>query len=153
MPDHAAADPDGMTFWTERHICSLATVRPDGTPHLVPVGVVYDPETGLARIITSGTSAKARRISAAGTLPVAVTQVDRGRWTTLEGLARVNQAPEAVADAERRYAARYGEPRPNPLRVVIEIEVRRVLGTVKVRLPETKAESGAETATEPETSG
>ncbi|MEY9892037.1 PPOX class probable F420-dependent enzyme [Catenulispora sp. MAP5-51] len=128
-------DPDGMAFWTERHICALATVRPDGTPHLVPVGAVYDPETGLARIITSGTSAKARRIAAAGTLPAAVTQTDRGRWTTLEGVARVNPDPEAVADAERRYAARYGEPRPNPLRVVIEIEVKRVLGTVKVPLP------------------
>ena len=64
-----------------------------------------------------------------------MTQTDRGRWTTLEGVARVNPDPEAVADAERRYAARYGEPRPNPLRVVIEIEVKRVLGTVKVPLP------------------
>jgi F420H(2)-dependent biliverdin reductase len=131
----ASTDADGMAFWTERHICTLASVRPDGTPHLVPVGAVYDPATGLARVITSGTSTKARRILAAGTLPVAVTQVDRGRWTTLEGLARVNQDPEAVRDAERRYAARYGEPRVNPLRVVIEIEVRRVLGTVKVPLP------------------
>lgn len=135
VPDPVLTDSDGMAFWTERHICSLASVRPDGTPHLVPVGAVYDPSTGVARIITSGTSTKARRILRAGTLPVAVTQTDRARWTTLEGMARVNQDPEAVADAERRYAARYGEPRPNPLRVVIEIEVRRVLGTVKVPLP------------------
>ena len=134
--ESAPTDSDGMAFWTERHICTLASVRPDGTPHQVPVGAVYDPTTGLARIITSGTSAKARRILAAGTLPVAVTQVDRGRWTTLEGVARVNQDPEAVRDAERRYAARYKEPRVNPLRVVIEIEVRRVMGTVKVPLPE-----------------
>lgn len=135
MSDPASPDPDGMEFWTERHLCSLATVRPDGTPHLVPVGAVYDPATGLARIITSRTSAKARRILAAGALPAAVTQVAGRRWTTLEGVARVNQDPEAIRDAERRYAARYGEPRPNPLRVVIEIEVRRVLGTVKVPLP------------------
>jgi hypothetical protein len=65
-----------------------------------------------------------------------VTQIDGRRWTTLEGVARVNQDPEAVAEAERRYAARYRTPRVNPLRVVIEIEVRRVLGTVKVPLPE-----------------
>ena len=133
--DSVPTGSDGMDFWTERHICTLASVRPDGTPHLVPVGAVYDPATGLARVITSGTSAKARRIAAAGSLPVAVTQVDGRRWTTLEGVARVNTDPEAVADAERRYAARYKEPRPNPLRVVIEIEVRRVLGTVKVPLP------------------
>lgn len=138
LPDPASTtppDPDGMTFWTERHICSLATVRPDGTPHLVPVAVVYDPATGLARIITNRTSAKARRILAAGTLPASVTQVDGPRWTTLEGMARVNQDPDAIADAERRYAARYFEPGPNPLRVVIEIEVQRVLGSVKVPLP------------------
>jgi PPOX class probable F420-dependent enzyme len=129
-------DPEAMEFWTERHLCTLATVRPDGTPHVVPVGAVYDPETGLLRIITSGSSLKARRILAAGSLPAAVTQIDGRRWTTLEGVARVNQDPEAVAEAERRYAARYRTPRANPLRVVIEIEVRRVLGTVKVPLPE-----------------
>ena len=130
------ADADPMAFWTERHLCTLATVRPDGTPHVVPVGAVYEPATGLVRIITSGTSAKARRIQTAGLLPAAVTQIDGRRWTTLEGLARVNQDPDAVADAERRYAARYRAPRVNPLRVVIEIEVHRVMGTVKVPLPE-----------------
>ena len=33
-----------------------------------------------------------------------------------------------VRDAERRYAARYRQPRPNPQRVVVEIAVDRVLG-------------------------
>ena len=133
-------DPDpgaeALAFWTERHLCTLATVRPDGTPHVVPVGAVYDPEAGLVRIITSGASLKARRVLAAGSLPAAVTQIDGRRWTTLEGVARVNRDPGAVADAERRYAARYRTPRANPLRVVIEIEVRRVLGTVRVPLPQ-----------------
>lgn len=137
-PREADIDPDGMGFWSERHLCSLATVREDGTPHVVPVGVTYDPETGLARIITGGTSAKARRIAAAGALPAAVSQVDGPRWTTLEGVARVNRDPEAVADAVRRYAKRYREPGPNPLRVVIEIEVQRVLGSVKVPVPPPK---------------
>ena len=36
---------------------------------------------------------------------------------------------ESVADAERRYAARYRQPRPNPARIVIEIAVRKVLGS------------------------
>jgi PPOX class probable F420-dependent enzyme len=129
------SDPDGMGFWSERHLCTLATVRKDGTPHLVPVGVTYDPQTGIARIITSSTSAKARHIARSGPVPAAVSQVDGGRWTTLEGLARVNQDPDAVADAVRRYAKRYRQPGENPLRVVIEIEVHRVLGSVKVPLP------------------
>jgi hypothetical protein len=37
---------------------------------------------------------------------------------------------EQVADAERRYAARYEPPRPNPSRVVVEIRVTNVLGNV-----------------------
>ena len=38
--------------------------------------------------------------------------------------------PESVADAERRYAERYRPPRVNPRRVVLEITVSRVLGTL-----------------------
>ena len=36
--------------------------------------------------------------------------------------------PEAVADAERRYAERYRTPRVNPLRVVLVMQVERILG-------------------------
>ncbi len=60
---------------------------------------------------------------------MAVSQVDRARWSTLEGIAVVREDPESVADAEARYAARYRTPRPNPERVVIEIAVTRVLGS------------------------
>ena len=62
--------------------------------------------------------------------PVAVCQVDGRRWSTLEGRAFIRDDPAAVADAERRYAARYRTPRENPRRVVIEIAVTRVLGSV-----------------------
>ncbi|WP_329571386.1 pyridoxamine 5'-phosphate oxidase family protein [Kitasatospora sp. NBC_01266] len=119
-----------LAFWAERHICTLTTLRPDGTPHVVPVGATYDPATGLARVITSAGSRKARNVAAAGEqgARVALCQVDGGRWATLEGLAVLRRAPEAVADAEARYALRYRTPRPNPERVVIEITVTRTLG-------------------------
>jgi PPOX class probable F420-dependent enzyme len=131
--EHQAA----LAFWEERRICFLANVRPDGTPHVVPVGVTFDPQTRIARVITDGASMKARLVerSPEGSARVAVSQVDGGRWSTLEGVARVRREPEVVADAERRYAVRYREPRVNPTRVVIEIAVDRVLGTVKVPLP------------------
>ena len=121
---------DFRAFWTERHLCTLTTIRPDGTPHVVPVGVTLDVETATARVITSRGSHKARQILAAGGAAVAVCQVDGRRWSTLEGRAVVRQEPEVVQDAERRYAERYRTPRPNPERVVIEIAVTRVLGTV-----------------------
>jgi PPOX class probable F420-dependent enzyme len=123
---------DFRVFWTERHLCTLTTSRADGTPHVVPVGVTLDVESGVARVISSGGSRKVRNVLAAGTagLPVAVCQVDGRRWSTLEGRAVVRRDADAVADAERRYAERYRTPRANPARVVIEIQVTRALGTV-----------------------
>ena len=47
----------------------------------------------------------------------------------LEGRAVVRDDPDAVADAERRYAQRYRTPRVNPARVVLEIALTRVLGS------------------------
>ncbi|MFI6499614.1 pyridoxamine 5'-phosphate oxidase family protein [Nonomuraea typhae] len=114
-------------FWEERHLCTLTTVRPDGTPHVVPVGVTLDIPAGIARVITSGTSRKAAFADGAR---VAVCQVDGRRWSTLEGHAVLRTEPEQIADAERRYTLRYKPPRPNPARVVIEIHVTRVMGNV-----------------------
>ena len=54
--------PGMLAFLAERHLATLATLRPDGSPHVVPVGVTFDPATATARVITSGTSAKARHI-------------------------------------------------------------------------------------------
>ena len=122
--------PDFRTFWTERHLATLTTVRPDGTPHVVAVGVTVDFEAGLARVITFAPSVKARLVRAAGAegIPVAVCQLDGPRWSTLEGRAVLRDDPASVLDAENRYAARYRQPKPNPQRVVIEIAVTRVLG-------------------------
>ncbi|SEK23552.1 PPOX class probable F420-dependent enzyme [Blastococcus sp. DSM 46786] len=116
-----------LEFLTERHLATLTTLRPDGTPHVVPVGVTYDAATTTARVITSGTSAKARHVRA-GQARVAVCQVDGRRWATLEGAAVVREDAASVADAEERYAQRYRRPRENPARVVIEISVDRILG-------------------------
>ncbi|MDK1473120.1 PPOX class F420-dependent oxidoreductase [Streptomyces sp. 549] len=124
-------DPGYLAFWQEYHLCTLTTPRPDGTPHVVPVGVTFEPETLTARVITRGTSAKVRNVRAAGPTGarVAVCQVSRGRWATLEGVATVVTEPEAVADAVARYAERYQRtPAPNPERVLIRIAVDRALG-------------------------
>jgi PPOX class probable F420-dependent enzyme len=127
-------DPAYLAFWRERYLCTLTTHRPDGSPHVVPVGVTYDPEAGLARIIARKTSTKVANVLSAGpdgTARVAVCQIDRARWATLEGLATIRTDPAAVADAMRRYAERYGRvPRENPDRVVIEIELTRAMGAV-----------------------
>jgi len=116
-----------LTFLTERHLATLTTLRTDGSPHVVPVGFTYQPETRLARVITSGPTAKARNAGRPGALG-ALCQVDRARWLTLSGPMHVVSDAEAVADAVRRYAGRYRQPRVNPLRVVLVMQVTRIMG-------------------------
>ncbi|MEV5436600.1 TIGR03618 family F420-dependent PPOX class oxidoreductase [Streptomyces sp. NPDC052682] len=129
--DPGAPDAPYLTFWQERHLCTLTTPRPDGTPHVVPVGVTYDPAARLARVIANKASKKVANVLAAGRegAAVAVCQVDGRRWATLEGRAFVRTERDRVAEAERRYTERYGRrPAPNPDRVVIEIELTRAMG-------------------------
>ena len=125
--DPADPGPGVLAFLAERHLATLTTLRSDGTPHVVPVGVTYDAATRIARVITSGTSAKAQHVRDGGRR-VAVCHVDGRRWLTLEGTAVVRDDPASVADAVERYAVRYRQPRENPARVAIEITVDRILG-------------------------
>ena len=117
-----------LDFWTQRRLCTVTTLRPDGTPHVVPMGVVIDPETDTAWAITSRTSRKARNLISNPT--IAVCCVDGRHWSTIEGTAIVTDDPDLVAEAERRYAERYKVPRDNPSRVAIRISVTRNLGNV-----------------------
>jgi len=124
-------DPAFLTFWTERHYSTLTTARQDGTPHVVPVSVTYDPAERVARVVSRGGSRKVRNVRAAGEhgMRVALCQVDRARWATLEGRALVRTDPALIEDALDRFEQRYGRrPKPNPERVLIEIAVDRTLG-------------------------
>lgn len=122
-------DPAMLGFVTERHLASLTLVRRDGAPHVTPVGFTWDPELGLARVITWSGSVKARILDEAGTLRGALCQVDGGRWVTLEGEAVVTADSDRCHEGVRRYATRYGEPKDRgDDRRVIELRVNRVLG-------------------------
>lgn len=126
-PIDLAALPEALAaFWAERHLCTLTTLRVDGTPHVVPVGVALDPDRGCAWVITRGGSAKVRHVRADPR--VAASQVDGGRWSTLEGVVEVCSDQESVARAVLRYATRYRQPRPSPTRVALRITPTRLLG-------------------------
>ena len=112
----------------ERHLATLTTLRPDGSPHVVAVGFTWDDDAGLARVITFAPSRKARNVPPAPAAGPRVCQVDGGRWLTLEGTAVVTDDPDRVAEAVRRYAERYRQPGERADRVAIEISVDRVLG-------------------------
>lgn len=121
-----------LEFVTERHLATLTSLRHDGSPHVVPVGFTWDAAAGLVRVITGGSSVKARLARRGGR--VAVCQVDGRRWLTLEGEVVVSDDPARVADAVGRYAQRYRQPRENPARVVLEIAVDRVLTGAAMRV-------------------
>lgn len=117
-----------VAFWRERHLCTVTTLRADGTPHVVPMGVVLDIEAHAAWAITSKDSQKVANL---GRNPVvAVCQVDGRRWSTVEGRAEVLSDPASVEEAVRRYAERYRQPRPNPDRVAIRVALTSVIGNV-----------------------
>ncbi|PZT74148.1 MULTISPECIES: pyridoxamine 5'-phosphate oxidase family protein [unclassified Streptomyces] len=135
---------DYLEFWNEYHLCTLTTLRPDGRPHVVPVGVTVDAAAGIARVITRKSSRKVANVQAAlpGQARVAVCQVDGGRWATLEGTAEVRTDAAAVDDAVTRYGKRYRRtPAPDPERVVIEITIDRAMGHVDA--PKSKVSNAA----------
>jgi len=108
---------------------TLVTLRPDGTPHAVPVSFTWDSEGRLARVMTVARSKKARNLIAAPGSRVARGQEDGvSSWITLEGTGTVYDDPERLAEGARRYAERYGKEWLNPPgAAIIEIAVDRVM--------------------------
>jgi F420H(2)-dependent biliverdin reductase len=124
--DPAALPDEALAFLAERHLATLTTLRADGSPHVVPVGFVYDPGDRLVRIITFDPSTKVANARRGGR--AVVCQIDGPRWLSLEGTVSVTDDPDRVAAAVAAYTARYRQPGGRDNRVAIEIAVDRVLG-------------------------
>ncbi len=95
-------------FLRETRIGKLATLKADGSPTIVPIWFEWD--GAEARIFTSRTSAKVKRLQAD---PRAALSVEEGvgvpeRWVTVEGTVTVDEAGGwALA---QKLAARYYTP-------------------------------------------
>lgn len=48
--DPALLPADVLAFLSERHLATLTTIRPDGTPHVVPVGWSFNAELDAVEI-------------------------------------------------------------------------------------------------------
>jgi F420H(2)-dependent biliverdin reductase len=129
MATAAQLSEAGLQFLRDRHLATFSSITVDGAPHVTPVGFTWDHEHAIARVITSGTSRKAR--NAARGDAVVLCQLDGRRWLSLQGTPRVTALPEDVADAVARYAQRYRVPRQNPKRVAVEIAVSRLYGSAE----------------------
>lgn len=115
--------PALQEFIAERHLAVLTTLRADGSIHTVPVGFTVG--DGVVRVITFAPSVKARNARRGGRANI--TQIDGARWVAFEGPVRVVDDADSVAAAVAAYARRYRQPKERDDRVVIEIEVDRVM--------------------------
>ncbi|MFC6154600.1 pyridoxamine 5'-phosphate oxidase family protein [Nocardioides yefusunii] len=121
-----------VEFYDEYQINTLTTIRPNGRPHVVPVGLTLDVENECAWIITRDGSRKVANIREAALSDdgarVALCQVDGPRWSTIEGTAKVVTDEAQVNRAIELYTARYKRPAENGTsRVAIRIEVDRIV--------------------------
>lgn len=109
---HILLPTSAQAFLAEPHLATLTTIRPDGSPHAVPVCFTWDGDAQLARVMTVASSRKARNLTASPGSRAALCQVAGIRWITLEGTATVSGDPRQVADAAARYAKRYQSTPP-----------------------------------------
>lgn len=125
--------PDQTAFVTERHLATLTTLRADGSPQVVPVAFTWDPDAGVVRVTSDRRTSKvahARGVPGAPAPRAALCQVDGRRWLTFEGTVEVDEDPDEVAEAVRRYAERY-RPRPfDPDRVVLRLTPTRLMASL-----------------------
>lgn len=112
-------------FVTDRHLATLSTIARDQSIHVVAVGFTL--VDGLARVITSGTSQKVLNLRRDPRASIG--QFDGPRWISFAGRARILEDAASVDLAVSLYSERYRQPQPNPLRVVIEIEIDKVMGS------------------------
>jgi PPOX class probable F420-dependent enzyme len=124
--------PARLQFVTDRHLATLTTLRPDGTPHVVPVAFTWDADAGVARITTRRRTTKVRNARRADGAPLgraALCQVDGRRWLTLEGTIEVVEDADEIADAVRRYGVRYRHREYDPERVVLRVTPDRAMSS------------------------
>ena len=120
----------GLQFVADRHLAMLSTMATDGAIHSIAVGFTL--HDGVVRIITSDGTQKVRNIERDGRATVG--QVDGARWISFVGNAVIERGRDEITLAENLYGARYRQPQPNPKRVVIRIDVDRVLASTGLRV-------------------
>jgi len=96
------------TFLRETRIGKLAYLHPDGMPTVVPIWFEWDGQ--VARIFTSRTSRKAKRIAEEPRVALSVEEPVgvQERWVTIEGTCSITG--EGTVGLIERLARRYYEP-------------------------------------------
>ena len=98
-------------FWSEPRLATLGTVRPDGSPHLVPVKCVRSGTEFW--VLTRPSTVKARNLAhhPRASLAEARFKVAPGEaqlWATVEGPAHLDDDPGLLERTRAAYAERFG---------------------------------------------
>ena len=92
---------------SEPHVAHLATVRPDGRPHLAPVW--FEVAGNLARIMTDADSVKARNLAENPSATLSIASPSRPYWyIILEGTTTLTR--EGLVRSVERICVKYDGP-------------------------------------------
>jgi PPOX class probable F420-dependent enzyme len=93
------ADPRMLAFVASHAWGVLATVKPDGRPHLSNVGYAYDPDQQLFRVSVTDSRAKTRNLRADSRVTLHVASKDFWTWVAVEGTAELTPVAADPHDA------------------------------------------------------
>src|SRR3970282_1698989 len=96
--------PDAVPdFVREARVCRIATVRPNGEPHVIPVCPVFDGETTVY-VDIGPKYASAQGVQASGKIAVLIDHYD-DNWALLKGvLLRCTAEPAEGEERDRAWA-------------------------------------------------
>jgi PPOX class probable F420-dependent enzyme len=82
-------DDDMLGFVAEHRLGVLATITPDGRPHLSNVGYAYDRTAGFIRVSVTDDRVKTRNLRADPRVSLHVASKDFWTWVAVEGTAEL----------------------------------------------------------------
>lgn len=89
------SDDERRTFLSEgRRTAKLASLRADGSPHVVPVGFVLDGDDWV--FMTSADSVKGRNVRRDPRVGLCVDQVDPHAFVTVSGTVTISEEPTSL---------------------------------------------------------
>jgi hypothetical protein len=100
------SDDERRAFLSEgRRTAKLATLRSDGSPHVVPVGYVLDGDDWV--LMTSADSVKGRNLRRDPRVGLCVDEIDPHAFVSITGVATLSEAPEAMLQWATVLGGRY----------------------------------------------
>lgn len=117
-------------LFRDRNFGAVATIRPDGTPHVTPVWVDYDGENVVFNTATGRAKWKHLRRDPRVTIEVYSTE-DPYEYVTVTGTAAMEEGEEANRHIDKLSEKYTGNPkfqshRPGERRVIVRIRPERV---------------------------